>query len=255
MSPAPNTSARPGTRLVLPLLGAALAALAAVPLAQTAARHPDPAPYGDRITPHPGPPAPAAAAEPVPRLAGPAVEARRPGTGRPAWTYRREGSRPLDLRAVPGHAFTLWDDGLVTDTTPTGTVRWHRAVPALPDRPTGALQPLDPAGRMLAVITPRHVSAYRTADGDLRWVLTAREGCVHDPTRQARIGAVLLLARPCADPDAPWTDTLVAVDALGRLSPHRRPLGNGLPGEATHSPRTQSRTAVRLVGMSHLLAH
>lgn len=153
------------------------------------------------------------------------------------WTYRRDGRRPLVVRSHPGHALTLWDDGLVTDTAPAdGTVRWHRAVPGLPADPAGVLQPLDPAARMIAVVTPARIAAFRTADGDLRWIATAPPGCAHDPARQARLGAVLLIARPCTGPDASWTDGVIAVDSLGRVGPHRRPLGNERPGEATHSP-------------------
>jgi hypothetical protein len=35
---------------------------------------------------------------------------------------------------------------------------------------------------------------------------------------------MLLIAQPC--PHAAWTAQLIAVDDLGRITPHRRPLGN-----------------------------
>ncbi len=211
---------RPARRLLLP----ALVALLAVPLL-TAAHQARPAPYGDRLVAPAGLPA---ATDPAVRIRGARVQAYDTATGRTRWTYARTGHRPLTVRTVPGHVFALWSDGLVTDTVRGDgrAVRWHRAVPAFDGRPAGVLQPLDPAGAMLAVLSPQHIAAYRAADGDLRWVLPAGRGCHFVPSRTARRDHVLLVAQPCAEP-APWTEQLVPVDALGRVTPGRDPLGNG----------------------------
>lgn len=218
------------------LAPAAVAAVLALPLV-TAAPHARPAPYGDRLTVLPA----AAPARPAVRVRGAAVEAYDPRSGARSWTYRREGCRPLAVRAAQGHAFALWSDGMVTDTArvlSAGAVRWHRAVPGLadwlagrPGRAAGVLQQLAPAARgggMLAVVSPERIAAYRTADGDLRWTLPARRECAFDPGRIARVAAVLIVAQPCRDRDV-WSQELVAVDTLGRIAPGRTPLGNELP--------------------------
>ncbi|WP_432093826.1 hypothetical protein [Streptomyces sp. bgisy100] len=183
-----------------------------------------PAPYGDRLTLHPAAAAePGPAPQPVLRMTERSVEARDPVSGARRWTYARSGRRPVTVGTVPGHSFTLWNDGMVTDTGPTA-VRWHRSVPGATNpltdrvvRRAGAvLRPLGPGWRLLAVLTPRRVTAYRSADGDLRWVLPARPGCSFAPRRTARRGAALLIAQPCTRPrggaDPPWTAELVAVD-------------------------------------------
>ncbi|MFF1479219.1 PQQ-binding-like beta-propeller repeat protein [Streptomyces sp. NPDC058301] len=219
-----------------PAAVAAALALLALPLV-TAAQHARPAPYGDRLTVL----AAAAPARPAVRVRGAAVEAYDPRSGARSWTYHREGRRPLAVRTAPGHAFALWSDGMVTDTArvlSVDAVRWHRAVPGLaawlaerPGRAAGVLQQLTPAvrgGGMLAVVTPERIAAYRAADGDLRWTLPARRECAFDPGRIARVAGVLIVAQPCRDRDA-WTQELVAVDALGRVTPGRTPLGNELP--------------------------
>ncbi|MEU9959996.1 hypothetical protein [Streptomyces sp. NPDC050982] len=92
-----------------------------------------------------------------------------------------------------GDAITLWDDGLVTATS-HGAVRWHKALPGAAGLlaahgGAGLLRNLDMG--MLAIVTPRRVTAYRVTasprtayrvgDGDLRWVLPARRGCVYRP--------------------------------------------------------------------------
>ncbi|WP_332113007.1 hypothetical protein, partial [Streptomyces sp. ActVer] len=198
--------------------------LAALLLA--AAHHARPVPYGDHFVAH-------ARVEPAhatpPRLGtrGATVEAYDGRTGELRWTYGREGRRPLAVLPARGDAITLWDDGLVTATS-HGAVRWHRA--ALPGAAdwlaahggAGVLRNLDRG--MLAVVTPRRVTAYRVEDGDLRWVVPARRGCVLAPARAVRRGAVLLVAQPC--PGRDWTAQLIAVDDLGRITPHRTPLGN-----------------------------
>ncbi|MCX5202039.1 hypothetical protein OG897_11325 [Streptomyces sp. NBC_00237] len=209
-------------RLLLPVL----AALLAVPLL-TAAHQARPAPYGDRLS-APGRAATPAIPDPAVRIRGAEVHAYDRTTGRTRWTYARTGHHPLTVHAAPGHLFTLWSDGLVTDTVRGDgrAVRWHRAIPAFDGRPAGVLQPLDAAAEMLAVLTPHHIAAYRTVDGDLRWVLPAKPGCHFAPARTARRGHVLLVAQPCAE-SVPWTDQIVPVDALGRIAPGRNPLGNG----------------------------
>ncbi|WP_436765116.1 outer membrane protein assembly factor BamB family protein [Streptomyces sp. URMC 123] len=241
-----------------------------LPLA-TAAHQTRPVPYGDRLTVHEA----AAAVAPAPkiRLRGRVVEAYDPRTGARQWTYARLGRRPVTVRSAPGHAVALWDDGMVTDTGSGvdgsgGAVRWHRAIPGAGEwlasrsarRGAGVLRPLDPDTRMLAVVTPRRIAAYRTADGDLRWVLPARPGCAFQPHRAVQRGSVLLLAQPCqgerrpAPPargtraaartggpavgggparpagDPSWTSELIAVDSLGPVTPDRSPLGNEVRG-------------------------
>ncbi|MGW7052058.1 hypothetical protein [Streptomyces sp. NPDC054887] len=228
--PAPARRRRRARRIAGSLLAAALA----LPLV-TAAHQARSAPYGDRLTAHTR----AARPDPALRIRDRAVEAYDGASGRRHWTHTRAGRRPLALRPAPGHAFALWSDGLVTDTARTTgrTVHWHRAVPGLsswlaaggPARAAGVLHPLDPAAGMLAVVTPQRIAAYRTLDGDLRWVLPARRGCAFEPRRTARTGGALLVAQPCGA-TAPWTAELVAVDDLGRMAPDRTPLGNAPPG-------------------------
>ncbi|WP_327357062.1 hypothetical protein [Streptomyces sp. NBC_01304] len=258
--PGPTRPSRPPRpprrrgRLMLPVA----VALLALPLA-TAAHEARPAPYGDHLTSYarvdddaaharvPDQEAHARAGDgrPEPRLRkrGAAVEAYDPATGRPSWTYTREDRRPLALLPAPGHALTLWDDGLVTDTVRAdgSAVRWHRAIPAgrawlatpAARAGTGVLRHLDRDAHMIAVVTPHRISAYRTADGDLRWVLPARRGCAFEPARAVRHGHALIVAQPCTGPKAAWPGDLVAVDGLGHITPHRKPLGNALPGAAT----------------------
>ncbi|MFC8129080.1 hypothetical protein [Streptomyces sp. NPDC057302] len=240
-------SARRGSRIALPVV----LGLLALPLI-TAAHHSRPAPYGDHVTVH----ARVAhfAAAPALRTTGRAVQAYETATGRPRWTYTREGARPLTVLPAPGHAIALWSDGLVTDTARAdgSAVRWHRAIPGSAPwlrspaarGAAGVLQPLDPRGSMLAVITPQRIAAYRSADGDLRWVLPARPGCAFEPARSVRHGSALMLAQPCADAATPWTSQLIAVDGLGRIVPRRTPLGNELPGAAPDGVRTRAENEV-----------
>ncbi|MFE0177002.1 hypothetical protein ACFWZ2_32325 [Streptomyces sp. NPDC059002] len=223
---------RRGTRFALPVA----LALLAVPLI-TAAHHSRPAPYGDHLTVHARVADAERAAVPALRTKGRAVQAYDPESGGVRWTYTREGQRPLRTLGAPGHAFTLWSDGLVTDTARAdgGSVRWHRAVPGSAGwlrgpaarGGAGVLQPLTSGARMLAVVTPHRIAAYRTADGDLRWVLPARTGCAFEPSRSVRTGGALLVAQPCAGPATSWTAQLIAVDDYGRIVPGRTPLGNG----------------------------
>ncbi|MEV7318772.1 hypothetical protein [Streptomyces sp. NPDC093970] len=209
------------------LLPAALALLVAGVLL-CAVQQVRPVPYGDHLTP-----GPAAAGA---RARGAAVEAYDGRILR--WRYARAGRRPLSVLPARGHAIAVWDDGLVTDTDGR-TVRWHRALPAATGwlRRQGGAGVLRPLGRgILAVVTPARIAAYRTADGDLRWVLPARAGCAFRPERAVRHGRALLIAQPCAD--GAWTAQLIAVDDLGRIVPHRAPLGNDLPGTRPEHPRT-----------------
>ncbi|GAA4089123.1 hypothetical protein [Streptomyces shaanxiensis] len=245
---APNPATTPRRPPRAPLLAAASLLLLALPVL-TAAHHARPAPYGDHLTvharvPHATPPPlrPHPQAPAHLRTHTTAIEAHDPRTGHPLWRYAREGRRPLTSLHARPHArvdvITLWDDGMVTDTDGR-SVRWHRALPAAGDwlpahGGTGVLRPL---GRgMLAVVTPGRVVAYRIADGDLRWVLPAREGCAFEPARAERHGGALLLAQPC--PRAAWTAQLIAVDDLGRITPDRRPLGNEVREEGAR-PRLE----------------
>ncbi|MFJ8823555.1 hypothetical protein ACIREE_17385 [Streptomyces sp. NPDC102467] len=235
--PAPR---RPRRALLRPLA----AALLVLPLI-AAAHHVRPAPFGDHLTRYAR-----VAADPAPgalrlRTRGAAVEAYDTAV---RWRHTREGRRPLAVLAAPGQALALWSDGMVTDTEGAQgrTVRWHRAIPGAaawlrtPGAHDGAgvLQPLDPGGRMLAVITPHRIAAYRAADGDLRWVLPARAGCAFEPATYVRRASALLVAQPCADDTVAWSERIVAVDGLGRIVPRRTPLGNELPGTADTGPST-----------------
>ncbi|MGW7267289.1 hypothetical protein [Streptomyces sp. NPDC054842] len=222
---------RTDRRISRRLLPAAVALLAAA-LLLAAAHRARPAPYGDRLTLH------ARVEHPTQiRLrTGPGgVLARDAETGRARWTHARDGHRPLAVLHARVHAFALWDDGLVTDTEPDGgAVRWHRALPGAAGwlaahGGRGVLRTLDPGARMLAVLTPHRIAAYRTADGDLRWTLPAPPGCSFAPGRAVHHRGTLLVAQPCAA-DAAWTAQIVAVDGLGRITPHRTPLGNGRRG-------------------------
>ncbi|MEU5713249.1 MULTISPECIES: PQQ-binding-like beta-propeller repeat protein [Streptomyces] len=216
------------------------------------ARQMRPVPYGDRLL-SAGPHAGVWAA----RVRDGAVAGHDSRTGALRWRYARVGHRPVDVVHARGEVIALWDDGLLTDTDGR-SVRWHRALPDaaewLPAQGgTGVLRPL---GRgILAVVTPRRVTAYRTADGDLRWVLPARNGCAFRPEGAVRRGAALLLAQPCAD--AAWTGQLVALDDLGLIAPGRTPLGNDLP--RPHLARLEAENRlhgpVRLSPMAILLAH
>lgn len=216
-------------------LRSVVAALLALPLIATA-HHVRPAPFGDHLT------RPArVAADPAGggvlrlRTSGAAVEAYDTVT---RWRHTRDGRRPLAVLGVRGQAFALWSDGVVTDAERAdgAAVRWHRAIPdaaawlRTPGAHGGAgvLQPLDPAAGMLAVVTPQRIAGYRTADGDLRWVLPARAGCAFEPATHVRRAGALLIAQPCADGSA-WSEQIIAVDGLGRIVPRRTPLGNGMP--------------------------
>ncbi|NBE55116.1 hypothetical protein GUY60_27575 [Streptomyces sp. YC537] len=231
----------------MPVLLASLA-LFAVPLV-TAGQHARPAPYGDRLTVHARVQSDTAA-EPALRTRGRTLQAYDPGTGRARWTHARVGHRPLAVLPTPGHALALWDDGLVTDTERrTGrSVRWHRAIPAGADwlrtpearGGAGVLRTLDPRARMVAVVTPRRIAAYRTADGDLRWVLPAEPGCAFEPSRAVHHGPALLVAQPCGAATSAWPEQLTAVDDLGRIAPGRKPLGNALPGAAAAQGTAQA---------------
>lgn len=216
------------------LLRPVLALLLAIPLLAVA-HHTRPAPYGDHLTVARTASARVPDATPRLRTHGTALQAHDPRTGALHWRYTRDGRRPLTSVHARGDVITLWDDGLVT-ATDGRTVRWHRALPAPGDwlpvhGGTGVLRPL---GRgMLAVVTPRRITAYRLADGDLRWVLPAHEGCAFEPERAVHHGKTLVVAQPC--PRVAWTAQLIALDDLGRITPHRRPLGNEVRDEGGES--------------------
>ncbi|MET9296882.1 hypothetical protein [Streptomyces sp. NPDC003077] len=188
----------------------------------------------------------------------------------------------LPPHTVPPHGTPRTERHQHDPQTPHETVRWHRGVPESADwltgpaarRGAGVLQPLDPAARMLAVVTPGRITAYRTADGDLRWVLPARPGCAFAPHRFLRRAAVLLIAQPCRatgprpapDEAVPWTAEIVPVDAFGRIAPGRAPLGNtagdrpatvssALPAVPPTTPEIRLQATVRLVRMAILLGH
>jgi hypothetical protein len=235
-SPTPPHPPTPPGGPLRRLLTPALALLLAASLL-AAAHQARPTPYGDHITVYARVDVDSSDARPALRTTKGAVEAYDEATGRPRWSYVREGHRPLAVVPARGDAIALWDDGLVTATaTDTalrdgGVVRWHRALPgAAPwlaaHGGSGVLRPL--GSRMLAVVTPQRMAAYRIADGDLRWVLPAGRGCEFAPTRAVRHGTALLIAQPCPDDDGidNWTAEIIAVDDLGRITPDRTPLGN-----------------------------
>lgn len=230
---APNPATTPRRPPRTPLRAAASLLLLALPVL-TAAHHARPAPYGDHLTvharvPHTTPPQPRSH-PPAPahlRTHTTAIEAHDPRTGVPLWRYAREGRRPLASLHARVEVITLWDDGMVTDTDGR-SVRWHRALPAARAwlAAHGGAGVLRPLGRgILAVVTPGRVSAYRIADGDLRWMLPAREGCAFEAARAVRHGEALLIAQPCR-PDVAWTAQVIALDDLGRITSQRKPLGN-----------------------------
>ncbi|MER5216041.1 hypothetical protein ABT063_37315 [Streptomyces sp. NPDC002838] len=72
-------------------------------------------------------------------------------------------------------------------------------------------------------------------------MLPAREGCSLDPARAVRHAVVLLIVQPCTGPAAAaaWTAQLIAVDDLGRITPHRRPLGNDVPKARLEHPNAE----------------
>ncbi|WP_189129805.1 outer membrane protein assembly factor BamB family protein [Wenjunlia tyrosinilytica] len=213
---------RRALRVVLP----AVAVVLSLPLA-SAVHRARPAAYGDRVTVH----APAGKGDLPPRLrTGPAVQAYEPDTGERRWTYARSGRTPVHVLLTSGRAVTLWNDGVVTGTDPrSASVRWHRAVPEVAGwlashsghRGAGVLQPLGPGGRMLAVVTPRRVAAYRLHDGDLRWVMPAHRGCSFEPSRSVRLGGYAMIAQPCGDPGASWPVQVVAIGEDGKVSAER----------------------------------
>ncbi|WP_229854474.1 PQQ-binding-like beta-propeller repeat protein [Streptomyces filipinensis] len=224
--PAPPATPHRGTarvRRVLPLLAGVLLAVGLL----GAAHHVRSVPYGDRFVPAVHGERPAAAGAWTSRARGAEVVAYDTRSGAPRWRYARVGRRPVAVLTTGGQAVALWDDGLLTGTDGR-SVRWHRALPDaaewLPGQGgTGVLRPL---GRgILAVVTPHRVSAYRLADGDLRWLLPARTSCAFRPEGAVRRGTALLIAQPCAR--GAWTGQLVALDDLGRITPDRTPLGNG----------------------------
>ncbi|MFF4351851.1 PQQ-binding-like beta-propeller repeat protein [Streptomyces sp. NPDC001530] len=237
----PSVGRRRTPRTFLP---ATLALLLAVPLL-AAAHQARTAPYGDHLTVRAVHARVEYGTRPPLRTTGGTVEAYDAATGRPRWTYTREGRRPLMVLPARGDAIALWDDGLVTATVrgDGSAVRWHRALPgAAPwlaaHGGTGVLRTL--GARMLAVVTPQRIAAYRIADGDLRWVLPAHSGCAFEPARAVRHGSALLIAQPCATTDL-WTGEIIAVDELGRITRNRAPLGNERRGEyhSAEHPHTE----------------
>ncbi|MFG2298162.1 hypothetical protein [Streptomyces sp. NPDC048603] len=237
-TPATAGAAAPATRRPARRPPALLAVAAFLAVLATLLAALSPAtPYGDRLTARPPAAGPAGAAYELPHLQPAyrltldrdAVHAHTPGSDRPAWTYAREGRRPVAVRSAPGHAFTLWDDGMVTDTVrESGTgdpvVRWHRAAPGAGT--DGSLASLGADGRMLVVVTPARALGFRAEDGDLRWIVTARKGCAFRPGEAPpAVDRLLLLAQDCADPDVPWTLRTVPLGEQGRIKPpaDRRP--------------------------------
>ncbi|MFF4258148.1 hypothetical protein ACFY1L_43890 [Streptomyces sp. NPDC001663] len=226
--PNPATPRNSGPSAFRRLLPAALALLLAAPVL-AAAHQVRPAPYGDRLTVH-------ARGE---HGTATGLRTHRASVEAYDWSYAREGRRPLAVLPARGEAIALWDDGVVTDTDGV-SVRWHRALPAAADwlpaqGGTGVLRPL---GRgMLAVVTPPRITGYRIADGDLRWVLPAHQGCAFAPARAVRHAGVLLVAQPCRT--GTWTAQLIAVDDRGRISPHHRPRRNEASGGRPEHANTE----------------
>ncbi|NUS16180.1 MAG: hypothetical protein HOY69_33075 [Streptomyces sp.] len=64
-----------------------------------------------------------------------------------------------------------------------------------------------------------------------------RPGGVFTPGRAVRHAGALIVVHPC--PAAAWTSQLIAVDDLGRITPHRTPLGNDAPGRRPEHPNTE----------------
>ncbi|WP_369388441.1 hypothetical protein AB5J72_13225 [Streptomyces sp. CG1] len=226
----------PGVPLALRVLRVLVGLLLALGLLGLA-HHARPAPYGDRLVRPARVEGQAHSGVREAWAQGGAVVGHGARSGVPRWRYARVGHRPVTVVAVRGEGIALWDDGLLTDTDGR-SVRWHRALPDaaewLPAQGgTGVLRPLGHG--MLAVVTPSRVTAYRIADGDLRWVLPAGTGCGFRPEAAVRLGAALLIARPCAQ--GAWTGQLIALDDLGRITPARTPLGNDHP---RHGPNART---------------
>ncbi|MEV6052486.1 hypothetical protein [Streptomyces sp. NPDC052107] len=205
------------------------------------AHHLRPTPYEDRLVrPAPWQSQPGAGTWTL-RARGADVAAYDTRTGALRWRYARVGHRPLAVLTTRVEVIALWEDGLLADTDGR-SVRWHRALPDwaewLPAQGgTGVLRLLGHG--ILAVVTPQRVTAYRIADGDLRWVLPAGQSCAFRPEGAVRRGTALLIARPCAQ--GAWTGQLVALDDLGRIVPGRTPLGNDLPHRsARHGPNART---------------
>lgn len=222
-----------------PRVALAVAAALLAPVLAAVVPGARPAPYGDALTRRPGPPAARLAVRLRPDRA---VEAYDPATGAPRWRYARTGRRPLAVREIAPDAVALWDDGMVTGSDLRGgTVHWHRAVPGAAGR--FALQPLDASGRLFAVVSARRITAYRTRDGDLRWVLPARPGCAFRPPDPALAGGhrnTLVLPQPCGGAHSAAATRLVAVDGLGRVAPGGSPdapRSRTAPGKLLAGPR------------------
>ncbi|MFI7400210.1 hypothetical protein ACIBW9_06915 [Streptomyces sp. NPDC049541] len=55
--------------------------------------------------------------------------------------------------------------------------------------------------------------------------------------RAVRHAEALTVAQPC--PASSWTPQLIAVDDLGRITPHRTASGNDVPGRRSEHPNTE----------------
>ncbi|MGH1555243.1 hypothetical protein ACRAWF_35450 [Streptomyces sp. L7] len=219
----PSSSSRPGSLAV-------------------AQQHIRPAPL--RRPPHPGTPGPPADTA---RARGDVVGRTTGGPcagGTRAWAAVRSTCCPRGKRSPSGTTGS-------SQSTDGRSVRWHRA-PARGGRvaahraAAGVLRPL---GRgMLAVVAAR-IAAYRTADGDLRWVLPARAGCAFRPERAVRHGRALLVAQPCAHgawtaQRSPWTTQAESL----RTAHHWATTG---PARASRTPRAPKSACAGPLDLAH----
>ncbi|MFD9633614.1 hypothetical protein [Streptomyces violascens] len=150
----------------------------------------------------------------------------------------------LALTQSPPYSLCRWSPPSTTptgpraataSTAPPGTGQDRRRAsaagwPGGPSAPPGCSRRSTRTPARIAAVTSERGSAFRAADGDLRRLPAARDGCAFDPACSARTDRVRLLAQPCRDRDS-WSQEPAAVDGLGKITPGRTPLGNELPGE------------------------
>ncbi|RAG85187.1 hypothetical protein DN069_13185 [Streptacidiphilus pinicola] len=175
--------------------------LAGLGLVGVAARAERAAPFGDSVAVVQDAEAGAGAL----RIAAAAVEGYDVRTRAVAWSYRRDGHRPLRLVPVGATTVAVWDDGMLTGMEPEpAAVRWHRYVPGVGARTPLLLVPLGTGGASFLVLTRDVVMTYNTGDGTLRTstLPSIAAGCFFrdsGPAGPVHVGGWVLARRDCAD--------------------------------------------------------